>query len=283
MKRLSRITITILSFFLLAGSSIAANVQFEWEMTDTTGVTGYKLYYSQDPGMANKIWHQECASPVEDPPLSFTMNCTNVNIDTNQTTYFTIAAATAKSEVESDIRTITVEQAAPSLAVVQDFQIVVGDSLPSPSTFNAAINFQPSNASVPNGYQADTGAAFDASTGYGWIQLPGSLGERDRDNSASPNQAYDTLIHVKPTAAWEIALTNGTYKVTICMGDPSYPTGTPNVQAEGITVISGQTLSTTKKWIENNANIQVTDGRLTITFTGSTDPARLCWIKIESL
>jgi hypothetical protein len=88
------------------------------------------------------------------------------------------------------------------------------------------------------------------------------------------------MIHVSPAAIWECSLPNGNYSVTVCMGDPSYPKGTENVQAEDTTIISNALLSDSNKWIEKSANITVTDEKLTISFTSSTDPARLCWIKI---
>ena len=147
---------------------------------------------------------------------------------------------------------------------------------------NLAVNFQPSNAAVPAGFVVDSGSAFDSTKGYGWVVMPSSSGTRDRDSSLSPDQAYDTMIHVVPTAKWEATLPAGTYSVTICAGDPGYPVGTQAIQAEGTTVIAGETLSSTKKWIEKTSQITVNDGKLTLTFTGSTDPARLCWIKITN-
>jgi hypothetical protein len=40
-------------------------------------------------------------------------------------------------------------------------------------------------------------------------------------------------------------------------------------------------LSVNKLWIEKSATISVVDGNITLTFTGSTDPARLNWVKIK--
>lgn len=277
MKIFISTAITLLTITLATISFAASDVTVEWEMTDTTNVTGYKMYYSSDSNMANKIWHQECQAPVEEPALYFTMLCPNVPLDPAQTTYFTVVAVTATDEVASDINTITVSQPPVPIAKIPDFTVITGGNIPF------FVNFQPSDAPVPTGFKVDSGQGYDSTVGYGWIQLPNSLGARDRNNTASPDQAYDTMIHVKPEAVWKLAVANGTYKVTICMGDPSYPGGTPDVQAEGSTIISGQALSTYNQWIEESANIQVTDGGLTITFAGSTDPARICWIKVELL
>jgi hypothetical protein len=149
-------------------------------------------------------------------------------------------------------------------------------------SFNLAVNFQPSNVAIPIGFVVDSGLAFDATKGYGWSTPPSSSGTRDRDSNLSPDQAYDTMIHVSPKGIWEAAVPSGTYTVTICAGDPGFPAGTPAVQVEGTSVMAGEALSSAKLWIEKTTQIDVTDGKITLMFTGSSDPARLCWIKIAS-
>jgi len=150
------------------------------------------------------------------------------------------------------------------------------------ATPDYAINFQPSSAEIPSGHQVDSGGSFNSDRGYGWVTGPFSAGTRDRDNPASQDQAYDTMIHVAPTSIWEIAIQNGNYSVTVCNGDASYPQGIQTVQAEGTTVIDNVTISNTNPWVEKTTNIEVSDGKLTITFTGSSNPARLCWLTIIS-
>src|SRR5687767_5774400 len=65
--------------------------------------------------------------------------------------------------------------------------------------FTALVNFQPASAAVPGGYVADTGAVFaDRGNGfsYGW-DANNAAQTRDRNNGASPDQRYDTLIHTQ--------------------------------------------------------------------------------------
>ncbi len=280
-------TIAIIVAALIPSISFAdtRTIVFNWTMEDTTGVTGYKLYYGYNDNMTinDGALHTNCTPPTSQPSatnpdeLDFSMTCNDIVID-QYPVYFRIAAVTEEEEVPSDIFAIT----AP-ISQVKNFIILTPSASPPPPQGQIyAINFQPADAPVPEGYSVDSGAAFDETRGYGWTVAPNSYGARDRDNDASPSQEYDTMIHVAPTAAWEAAIANGTYRVTICMGDPSYPGGTPDVQAEGTTIISGQTLSTDNMWIEQTGDIQVSDGRLTITFTGSTDPARICWIKVDA-
>lgn len=269
----------LITFAPISSMGATKTVEFTWTMNDTTGVQSYKVYYSYSADMANQVWHQDCNSPTENPTNTFSMVCNNVVIDPYPV-YYAIASVTSDTEVQSDSFTLPPITAISS---VENFALL------SPSDPNAtvsqhyAVNFQPVSAAVPSGYQVDSGLSFDATKGYGWVVLPASLGTRDRDNVISPDQAYDTLIHMVPSAVWELEIPNGGYKVTICMGDPSYPTGTVYVQAEGTAVITNQILSSASPWIEKSTDIQVSDGKLSITFTNSTNPARMCWIKVDSL
>jgi len=150
-----------------------------------------------------------------------------------------------------------------------------------PKQVNVAVSFQPDNAPIESGFLVDSGQAYNATTGYGWVSPPLSLGTRDRNSSLSPNQAYDTFIHVVSSGIWEMDVPNGTYLVTICVGDPAYPGGTHVVSAENLIIINDQ-ISSSALWIEKNSLISVTDGKLTLTFSGTSKEAKLCWVKVVS-
>ncbi|MDR2549395.1 MAG: PKD domain-containing protein [Desulfobulbus sp.] len=145
-----------------------------------------------------------------------------------------------------------------------------------------AVNFQPVSSSIPDGYIRDSGDSFDSTKGYGWTVPPGTQGSRDRNSSLSPDQAYDTFIHVTPTAVWEYAVPNGKYHVTVTVGDPTAPDTIQGVQVEGAALISAESLSSSKLWITRDTIVEVTDNRLTLTFKGSTT-AKICWIRIDSV
>ena len=93
--------------------------------------------------------------------------------------------------------------------------------VPSTRLYSQAIriNFQTGSAPVPAGYLPDAGLAF-ASRGngqtYGW-KANNTAQMRDRNASNSPDQRYDTLAYMRrpgnPDATWEIALSNGSYRV----------------------------------------------------------------------
>ncbi len=90
------------------------------------------------------------------------------------------------------------------------------------------------------------------------------------------------MMHVAPSSVWEITLDNGNYTVTIVNGDASFPKGIQNVQAEGVPIIDSKSLNSSTRWVEGTGDVDVYDGKLTITFDGNDDPAKICWLTIVS-
>src|SRR5262249_48879610 len=87
-----------------------------------------------------------------------------------------------------------------------------------------------------------------------------------RNAALSPDQRYDTLTHMqKPGGGtrWEIAVPNGRYLVHVVAGDPAATDSTFRLNVEGVLVVSG-TPSSSRHWIEGTAQVNVTDGRITI-------------------
>lgn len=142
---------------------------------------------------------------------------------------------------------------------------------------NVKINFQPGGSVVPTGYTKDSGLAYDSTRGYGWInQATGapihiSAFARDR-NLTNADQRIDTLQHMQfgntPDAAWEYAVPNGTYNVTVSVGDTANNRGLYDsqhtIRVEGDTIINQFQGSETQKYQLNSGTIKVTDGKLTI-------------------
>jgi PKD repeat protein len=140
-------------------------------------------------------------------------------------------------------------------------EIVVTEEIPE-----VAINFQPSNAKVPEGFLPDSGYSYNEERGYGW-NGSGRLLPYDRNSSRSPDQQHDTIMYIYPYQHWEMAVPNGTYEVTVSIGDPIKTLSKQNVQAEGQTVFKN-TYVAKGNWIEETVTVEVTDGRLTLTFNG---------------
>ncbi len=151
--------------------------------------------------------------------------------------------------------------------------------------FNAKINFQPASAPVPTGYMADTGAVYgDRGNGYtyGW-DADSSAHTRDRDASNSPDQRYDTLVHMQlyGTFTWEIAVPNGTYTVRVVAGDPQIFNSVYKIAAEGVLTVDGTPTSTTP-WVEGTQTVTVSDGKLTINNALGASNNKLCFVDISS-
>jgi glucose/arabinose dehydrogenase len=170
----------------------------------------------------------------------------------------------------------------------QPKQIIPQAQLYLPTAFNAKINFQPAAAAIPAGYLADSGAVYaDRGNGatYGW-NADASAITRDRNASSSPDQRYDTLIHLQkpenPNGVWEIAVPNGTYTVRLVAGDASNYDSVFRTNVEGVLALSGTPTSTTR-WIEGTATVTVSDGRLTVGNGSGASNNKLCFIEISGI
>lgn len=148
------------------------------------------------------------------------------------------------------------------------------------------INFQPSGSPVPAGYLADTGAPFGARGNgqtYGWNA--NTQETRDRNAQSSPDQRYDTLNHMQkptnPNGRWEIAVPSGSYDVKVVMGDPGYFDSVFRLNAEGTQILSA-TPSTSSRWQEATAVVNVSDGRLTLSNGSGASNNKLCFVEISA-
>ena len=64
-----------------------------------------------------------------------------------------------------------------------------------------------------------------------------------------------------------MAVPNGTYEVTVSIGNARRYIYRQNVQAEGQTVFNMASVAK-GNWIEETVTVEVTDGKLTLTFMG---------------
>lgn len=145
-------------------------------------------------------------------------------------------------------------------------------------------NFQPANRPVPAGWTAVDGSLFRASVGYGWVTDGGPRQCGDRNKVS--DQVLDTFCHAQTIwsrqdgrwvgtpspAVWEAVIPNGTYEVTVTVGDSrSNPRSVRHsVQVEGVSFLNR--VRTTKSDTHQTATrtVTVSDGRLTVSFDGGT-------------
>ena len=154
------------------------------------------------------------------------------------------------------------------------------------------INFQPGGVATPEGYIADMGAAYNASRGYGWVTqaslgqatpTPIDIAPNARDRNAVDDQRQDTLLHmqfptniknssaVKTPAAWEYDLLNGTYEVTVGVGDPTAFDSTHEINIEGLEAINFFVPTAADPFEQATVPVEVTDGKLTIDAIGGSN------------
>jgi PKD repeat protein len=172
------------------------------------------------------------------------------------------------------------------------------------------INFQRPAAAVPTGYLRDFGQPYgprvDANQGtgqtYGWIDpatgqpldlatigTTGPGNGRDRNFSPNLDQRLDTLMHMqaddipgtfnglKAEGAWEIALPNDSYDVTVVVGDAAAGSDPERhtLRVEGQVAVqdfvpSGNAGSLTR-FKASVIRVTLTDGKLTIDAVGGVN------------
>jgi hypothetical protein len=154
------------------------------------------------------------------------------------------------------------------------------------ATVPIRINFQPPGHAGVTGWLADSGAVFAArgnGYSYGWnIQNDDS---RDRNAATSPDELHDTLIYMQKYAphTWELAVPNGSYEVTLLLGDPSYSVFN-SIILEGVTHLDSDGAN---RFDTRTFTVTVSDGRLTLapvlpTSTHASNP-ELCCIEVLKL
>ncbi|MTD16945.1 choice-of-anchor D domain-containing protein [Nakamurella sp. YIM 132087] len=178
----------------------------------------------------------------------------------------------------------------------QDYVFLVTGVTPAGSggsgTPIARIDFQPATATVATGYTADTGAAFTAARGFGWV-TPGTTTPMDmtaqtRDRAGTVDQKLRTVILMQPTAtqspagpgAWQYAVPNGTYTVTVGVGDSNFTDSVHRVQVEGQTAIANFAPTTADAFRTGTVQVTVTDGFITVDATGGTN-TKLTFLDID--
>jgi len=84
------------------------------------------------------------------------------------------------------------------------------------------VNFQPrlARASAP-GFVQDGGLAYSRARGYGWLAMPGNPRAFDRPHPPGISLAARSGLAVPAGSVWAADLPNGTYQLTIALGDPA--------------------------------------------------------------
>ncbi|MCJ7600179.1 MAG: hypothetical protein MUO63_01600 [Desulfobulbaceae bacterium] len=94
-------------------SAVTKSVTIDWTMSDTTNVTGYKMYYSFSSDMSPR--GEPAACETNDPAVT-SLTCANVDIPAGKPIYFAIAAITADGELISESKS--------PISMVQNFSLL---------------------------------------------------------------------------------------------------------------------------------------------------------------
>ncbi|WP_309572711.1 Ig-like domain-containing protein, partial [Deinococcus sp.] len=152
------------------------------------------------------------------------------------------------------------------------------------------VNFQPAPSAAPGPeYVVDSGAAYADATGYGWVTqdthtgLDISANTRDRA-IAGVDARLNTMIHmqyvsgsssqggVATPAAWEYKVPNGSYTVTVAVGDASNSVDSKHViNIEGLPTVTAFTPTSTQHFTSVTRRVTVSDGRITVDAKGGTN------------
>ena len=137
---------------------------------------------------------------------------------------------------------------------------------------SANISFQPASFPLQSGYIGDFGQTFgNRGNGYsyGW-----SSDHTGRTFSYSPLPGFETiwgsawsLIRILPGSStkWEIAVTNGSYDVTILAAGYQCQGTLQQIAVEGSLVVNGTAGWDYDTYVGGSLTVTVSDGRLTVT------------------
>ena len=124
-------------------------------------------------------------------------------------------------------------------------------------------DFGTSSSPVAPGHIAVTGSAYSSSVGFGWVS--GSIGARDRGASSSDlNRDFN---FTSGTGSFVVDVPDGTYDVTLTMGDASFAQGPWDLYLEGVFQATQSTSAGAS--LESTYQVEVSDGQLTLLFDTS--------------
>ncbi|MDX6230942.1 MAG: hypothetical protein QOI76_4332 [Frankiales bacterium] len=149
------------------------------------------------------------------------------------------------------------------------------------------VNFQAASVAAPAGYTADVGGAYNGTSGwqtFAGAPLDLTANARVRHSAASPDVRYDTQVLMQAPAGsgnttpgrWVTALTDGTYNVTVAVGDPTALNSVDEIVAQpgtanAVTIIDQYVPTSAAPWSTKTARVTVTGGQLVLSPVGGSN------------
>jgi glucose/arabinose dehydrogenase len=169
----------------------------------------------------------------------------------------------------------------------------------TPAAFALKVNFSDAATAPPAGYVRDSGDAFAAARGYGWVRLDTGAAlsltgnGRNRNPAAGqPDVRLATFMHAQLPAGsagvttpgrWKAAVPAGLYTVTVAVGDAG--TAVDSVHWAGLedqNAIAAFVPTATTRHATATRTVRVADGRMTLSPAGGTN-TKFDYIDIASV
>jgi hypothetical protein len=235
---------------------------------------------SRHAGIGTTWWSTGGIAAGQLLTLEILLTAQRVTLTVDGVVRFSAAHSLPWTRVHPGFRAANRDDAAGGLAWFDD--VAIRRPASTPAFAGLAVNFQPAGAATPAGMVADTGATFAARGGhsYGWNAVNPET--RERDHSAAPDQAHDTLNHLQKTTGlrWEIAVPTGLYAVRIVRGDPAFTDQVNHLLVEGVTMADPDGAD---RFDDDTVTVQVGDGRLTILAASNAMNAKVCFIEVVAV
>ena len=154
--------------------------------------------------------------------------------------------------------------------------------------FSLNVDFSDAATAPAAGYVRDSGGAWTADRGYGWVDLgertPVDLtgNGRNRNPAAGqPDQRLATFVHAQLPAgsagvatpgAWEATVPDGSYRVTVAVGDAGTALNSAHwINVEDQNAIAAFVPTAGGRFATATRTVRVTDGKLTVSPAGGTN------------
>ena len=125
------------------------------------------------------------------------------------------------------------------------------------------ISFQPAAAAVPKDFVADTGQCYTTTRGTGWRRLSGRAAAYARPTPTTLPPEARSGLRTPRAAEWLFDLPNGTYRLTLAVGDPAHLGGRRRILVEGKDALDA-TVTRTEPSLTRRHTTRVADGQLTL-------------------
>ncbi|HZM82952.1 MAG TPA: hypothetical protein VFC19_45125 [Candidatus Limnocylindrales bacterium] len=136
-------------------------------------------------------------------------------------------------------------------------------------------DFDTATSPLAPGYDRVTESTGYAPGGFGWVSTDG-LESRERAGSADALRRDHVQGCVPTVATFRTDVLNGSYTVTLLMGDQDYAHDQMQVKANG-TVVAPNVANAEGAWTTVNFNVTVTGGALSLEFSDTGGPD-ICWV-----